>query len=134
MHNKYNMAKKKRKAKKRRKVKKRAKKKDNKIMQRWLFTAIVVIILFALLFSIPSGNNDLIGQEQTQEAITEITIEYTCKRDSECFLVNCKSTPDIVECVNVIGQDTYYENCEAYWDVNVVRDYTKCSCVDGACK
>ena len=129
------MAKRTRKAKKGRTARKRvvAKKKE-KTMEQWIFTGIVVIVLFALIFSIPSGNNGLVNQEQTQQTITEIVIEYPCRTNLECFLVNCKSTPDVVECVNTIGQETYYENCEGYWDVKVVQDFRKCACVGGICK
>jgi hypothetical protein len=118
-------------------------KKKNRAMERWIFTVIIVIVLFALLFSMPSGNNGIDNgledsgagwQEQTQETTTEVQHEYTCKNDFECFLANCKSMPDVVECVNVAGQENYYENCEAYWDVNIVQDFTKCACVDGVCK
>ena len=124
----------KRKAKKRRTTKKKVTKKDSRSMERWVFTAITVIVLFTLLFTIPSENNGLLNQEKTQNAITELVVEYTCKTNLDCFLINCKSAPDVVECVNSIATETYYENCEAYWDVDVVQDFRECACVAGVCK
>ncbi|MFH1473925.1 MAG: hypothetical protein ABIE55_03455 [Candidatus Aenigmatarchaeota archaeon] len=138
----------KRKAKKKRTAKSKVvrkrvtKKKDSRMMSRCIFTGIMMIILFALLFSMPSGNNGLQNQEQTQDAITDLVIEketimeYACKSNLDCLLINCKNTPDNVECVNSIATETYYENCDPaeYWNVDVDKDYDQCSCVAGICK
>jgi hypothetical protein len=137
------MAKKKRRTKKRGKARKRATKKDNRAMEKWIFTGIVVIVFFALLFSIPSGNNGLENeieeivptwQEITQETTTvETVVEYPCKSSSGCFLVNCKNNPDVVDCVNVVGMETYHKNCPGS-SIKVTIDNSICDCIDGVCK
>jgi hypothetical protein len=127
-----------------RKAPRRAVAKKNVSIERWLFVALAVIVVFALAFSLPSGNN---GMENTDDDLTEGTgvqfpqetetqpvVQHTCKTNSACFLVNCKSMPDVVECVNVVGMETYYEKCDGAYDVEVNVDYSSCSCVDSVCQ
>jgi len=80
-------------------------------------------------FIIPSG-----GQIQRPASGSAAETFYTCKRSSECFLVNCKSTSSIVECVNTTEQNFYYKKCKDWSDVNIVQNIARCSCVNGICK
>lgn len=116
-----------------------AKKKEQKKNKTWIFIAIIVVLiaLFALAFVKPTENiTGTEGQRQGQQTSSTEVGGDICKRDLECFLVNCKSTPSIVSCVNSTHQETYYKQCKSYTDVNVVtpQDFTKCSCVQGICK
>ena len=133
------MPKKKRKIRKRKRTKIK-KRKKSKIIEGWFLFALVILILFVLIFFSPSEKimktapeeiQDLPGIQQTP---TEIEIEYSCKKNFDCLLVNCKSTPSIVECVNVTKSETYYKQCKAHWDVNVAQDFTKCVCDQEICK
>ena len=117
-----------------------AKKKEQKKNKTWIFIAIIIALaaLFALAFIKPTENmgGTAQGQGQGQQTTSTELIGDTCKRDLECFLANCKSTPSVVECVNSTHQETYSKQCKSYTDVNVVtpQDFTKCGCVQGVCK
>lgn len=110
----------------------------NKINKNLIFiaaiTVIVVLIMLVYLMSLGKIENLNQGQIQQSPTGTGGVYTYTCKRDLECFSVNCKSTPSVVECVNVTKEEVYYKQCKAYWDVSTVRDSTKCACVQGFCR
>ena len=59
-----------------------------------------------------------------------------CRTNTNCFEVNCKSTPTDVKCVNATAQSVYYVNCgNIPTNVNVAtQDFTKCACVQGTCQ
>jgi hypothetical protein len=110
-----------------------------------VYIALLVIVVFALAFSLPSGNNGLdtgtgdtgtTWQEQTTET-TETAVqqsEYPCKSNSECFVINCKETPGIIECINAVALETYgRDNCDNYNNVDVDQDLMICRCMGGFC-
>ncbi|MBN2203193.1 MAG: hypothetical protein JW700_03335 [Candidatus Aenigmarchaeota archaeon] len=138
---------KKRAGKKSRKVAKRTRSKSVKkakkssprcINERMLFAISSILILSAVILSVPSQDMESIFEEQEQQAdqISEIKVLYSCESNLECFLVGCKSsgTPSFMECVNTMTQETYYDNCEGYWDVRVIQDFARCACVQGLCE
>jgi hypothetical protein len=105
--------------------------------KKWVFIALVIVILFALVFIISPGKIEESNQDQTQQTSqTTGTIETkdTCKRSSECFLASCKSKPTIIDCVNSTTQELYYRNCINYVDVKVTQDITTCACIEGICE
>jgi len=115
-----------------------AKKKEQKKNKTWIFIAIIIALaaLFALAFVKPAENIAGTTQGQGQQTSPTEVGGDICKRDLECFLVNCKSTPSIIDCVNSTHQDLYYKECGNDWK-NVVlptQNFTKCGCVQGICK
>jgi flagellar basal body-associated protein FliL len=114
------------------------KEKSNKI---WIFVAIVIIALaaiFALQFSGSTPNVDGTTSGRIQGSQTT-SIESTgdvCKRDSECFLVNCKNTPNDVKCVNATHEELYYKDCDNNWNnvVPAIQNALTCGCAQGICK
>ena len=134
---------------KKRKSKKRARprtsrrtvsKTKNRTMERWFLVIVSVIIIGAIILSIPSVNLNGImhqeDQEQQEQQQSEITSTYPCKGNLDCFLINCRDTPSDVECVNAVASDTYGSDvCGSYSKVSVpYHDYTICTCVQGLCK
>ena len=135
------MPKKKIKSKPRRRKTRRTKKskilKEN-LAERWMLAIAALIVLAVIVASsFQTGITEIYpNDDNTQvEHPTEIKISvYSCKNNLECFLASCKITPSDEECVNVAGQENYYQNCQAYWDVDIVQDFTKCACIQNVCK
>jgi len=126
--------------KKKRKVKRRTKKPKpkaaNKKAERWFLIVMAVLIIFAIVLSVPSNDWEKISQEEQSQQQTTIETTYPCGSSLECFLISCRDTPSVVECVNAITTDTYGRDvCGSYAKVTVpYRDYTRCICVQGLCK
>ncbi len=125
------------------KVTKQAKVEKQKKNNSWIIIAAIVIIALVAIFSSmymnPTANTGGTyqggdqPQGQGQIPSTELTGDG-CRRDLECQLVNCKSTPSIVECVNATHQDLYFKQCSE-GRVNVATyDFSRCGCVQGICK
>jgi len=127
-----------------RKVTKPTKVEKQKKNNSWIIIVAIVIIALVAIFSSmymnPTANTGGTyqggGQPQGQGQqipSTELTGDG-CRRDLECQLVNCKSTPSIVECVNATHQDLYFKQCSE-GRVNVATyDFGRCGCVQGMCK
>lgn len=127
------------------KVKKPVKVEKQKKNNSWIIIAAIVIIalvaIFASMYMNPTVNtggtyqsgNQPQGQSQ-QVPSTGLTGDV-CRRDSECQLANCKSTPNVIECVNSTHQDLYYKQCKGLTDVRIAPyDFVRCGCVQGMCK
>ena len=108
-------------------------KKKNKINKNWFLIVIAIVVLFAIVLLLPSENIVKSSQGQEQETPAETKAGDICKRNPECFLINCKSMPSVIECVNTTHQDFYYKQCKGWWDVNPVQDFTRCACNQGIC-
>jgi hypothetical protein len=111
--------------------------KNNKI---WIFVAVVIIALaaiFALQFSgsTPNVGGTTSGQNQGSQTKSIESTGDVCKRDSECFLVNCKNTPTNLNCVNATHEELFYKDCGNDWRnvVPATQNFTICSCVQGTC-
>jgi len=115
-----------------------AKKKEQKKNKTWIFIAIIIVLaaLFALAFVKPTENIvGTEGQGQGQQTPSTEVGGDICKRDSECQLANCKSTPNVIECINSTHQDLYYKQCKSLNDVRIAPyDFERCGCVQGICK
>jgi flagellar basal body-associated protein FliL len=112
--------------------------KNNKI---WIFVAVVIIALaaiFALQFSgsTPNVGGTTSGQNQGSQTKSIESTGDVCKRDSECFLVNCKNTPNDVKCVNATHEELYYKDCDNNWNnvVPAIQNALTCGCAQGICK
>ncbi|MFH0929181.1 MAG: hypothetical protein V1818_02365 [Candidatus Aenigmatarchaeota archaeon] len=109
-------------------------------MERTFFAIAAILIISVLILSVPSENyfdNVIQDVREQGEESSALGVTYQCDRNLECFLVGCKSagTPSFMSCVNTLAQETFYEdNCEGYWDVRVIQDFTKCACVQSLCK
>ena len=134
------MPKKKTKSKPRRKARKTKESKvlNDRLTERWMLAIAALIVLAVIVASsLQPGITEIYqnSNERQVENPTEIRISvYSCKSNLECFLASCKITPSDEECVNVAGQENFYQNCQAYWDVDIVQDFTKCACVQNVCK
>ena len=108
---------------------------SEKIAERWML-AIAIAIVFVTIFLLSPKIDiaELYENDKTQQPAEIGSNEFACKGNTECFLASCKITPSDAECVNVLEQETYYQNCQAYWDVDIVQDFTRCACVDEICK
>ena len=109
----------------------------------WIIVAAIVIIalvaIFASMYTYPKENvgaNQGGEQEtgQSQQTPSTVSTGDICKRDLECFLANCKSNPNVLDCVNSTHQETYYKSCNGYTDVRVTQNFARCGCVGGICK
>jgi hypothetical protein len=115
------------------------KEKNKKI---WIFVAIVIIALaaiFVIQFSESTPNSGGITFIQKNQESQTPLIESTgdvCKRDSECFLVSCKNTPNDVKCVNATHEELYYKDCDSNWNnvVPAIQNALTCGCVQEICK
>ena len=109
----------------------------DKAMERWFIVIVSVIIIGAIILSVPSVNlNGIMHQNDQEQQQTEITTNYPCKSNLDCLLVSCRDTPSDSKCVNAVASDTYgIDVCGGYSKVSVpYHDYTRCSCVQGLCK
>ena len=121
------------------KRKKVSKKKTNYLP---IVILVVIIIIAVLIIStmkptVPGTNGATDGgQEQPgQQPQPSVLTGDICKRDSECFLANCRSNPNVVECVNSTHQELYYKQCKGLNDVRIApQDFTRCGCISGICK
>jgi hypothetical protein len=91
------------------------------------------IVLAAIILFSPKFDIAQVGQSEQTQKPSEISDVYGCKSNTECFLASCKITPSEVECVNVSEQEIYYQNCQAYWDIDIVQDFVRCACVQDVC-
>jgi len=108
-------------------------KKKNKSKSKWILISIaivIVVLLFAFIFLGQVKNIEVLNTEQNQQTLNE---KDACRKNSECFLVNCKSTPNIVECVNATHEELYYKQCNGWNDVNPAQNFERCSCVQNIC-
>ena len=98
-----------------------------------LLAVVVLIALIAMMFTIPQVELKL--DQTTPPIVSGITQSGgSCKRNSECFVVSCKSG-GALECVNTIQMESYYQKCEGWWDVKVEnQDPSKCSCIENNCR
>ena len=97
-----------------------------------IFIVIIALIVnFSFMPQIQLGG----GSETRPQVISEITqTTSTCTRDSECFVVGCKSN-NVLECVNTDQMENYYKTCKGWWDVDVeVQNPSKCTCIQNNCK
>ena len=128
------MPKTKRKTKSRRKI---ANKKvtANKTVERWLFTVAAILVIGAIIISIPLEEMARTMQKEQTNQPTQVTASYPCKTNTECFLISCRDTPSVVECVDSITTETYgTDACGGYAKVSVpFHDYTRCACVQNLC-
>ena len=113
----------------------------SRTMERWFLVIVSVVIIVAIILSIPSVNlNGIVpqqqGGEQEQQTSSEITTTYPCKSNLDCFLISCRDTSSIEDCVNAVTTETYGSDvCGSYSKVTVpYHDSTRCSCVQGLCK
>jgi hypothetical protein len=91
------------------KVKKQAKIEKQKKNNSWIIIAAIVIIALVAIFSsmymnpIANTGGTYQGGEQPQGQGQQVPSTGltgdVCKRDSECFLANCRSTPNVIDCI-----------------------------------
>lgn len=104
----------------------------------WFVASVVIILIFlftaAILMSEErGGTNETPTQKENESTSTVISSADICANNVQCFSASCKSAPYTWECVNTTTQETYYKNCKAYWDVNIVQDFSRCTCIQGKC-
>jgi hypothetical protein len=127
----------------RRKIKSRSRKKPSKQSEVKLIVTIILVFMVVLPFVVFIFNQ-LIQSEfevtsERKQPVNKVAIQDTsggaCKRNIECFSVSCKSDIENLKCVNTDKMVVYYENCEAYWDVNVEKqDFSECACIGAYCR
>lgn len=108
----------------------------NKKVARLFLVAVAVLVISAIILSVPSNDWERTLQEEQSQQQTTIETNYPCDGNLECFLISCRDTPSDVDCVNAVTTDTYgMDTCGSY--ANVIppyHDYTRCACVQGLCK
>ena len=111
---------------------------DKKKNKPWIIIAIIVVLvaIFSIFVMqskpIQTTSTTSQGEEQQQQTTTEL-IGDVCQRDNQCFLVSCKATPSVLDCINVTHQATYpKQQCNSY-SININYNPSKCACVQGIC-
>lgn len=118
-----------------RKVNKNRGKIDKKVLLISAAIAVVLLVLFVPTLFVQQPQPYIpVGQKGNYKVASE---GNGCITNVDCFLVNCKSKPSVVECVNATAMDLYYVNCNnsnSNVDVNPVQNFTSCACDQGTCR
>jgi hypothetical protein len=114
------------------------KEKNNKI---WILVAIVIIALAAILIAqqspTPSANNGGAipsGQNQGPQPTPIASAGDVCRQNSECFIMSCRNTPTILNCINATHEELFYKDCGSINNVvPATQNFNECACIQRTC-